>query len=501
MKRRTFVRSSMAAAATALPGREAWADWYRVVTQAQGDLEAVQGAGGTVTLKGAAIRELGSSLGGRLLLARSAGYEEARRVLNPSIDKRPALIAQPARVTEIQAAVSFARHHGLLTAVKCGGHSFSGQSTCDGGLMIDLSGLRGVTVDPVAKRARVPGGSLLGQVDRATQEHGLVTPLGTVSHTGVGGLTTGGGFGRLARRFGLALDNVTAVEVVTADGKLVRASPSENEDLFWGVRGGGGNFGIVTSFEFQLHPMQRQVIGGSMVFPMAKARAVLGFYADYSTQAPDDLYLDLFIIQPPGGAPPAIGLQSCYSGPAAGAERVYQPFKRLGTPLSDGVKTIDYVDLQRSGDLTDPRANGMYLKSGFNSEVTPDLITTIIKGFQGHPARMTQFFIPQCGAAIGRVQPAATAFAHRYAKQSLILMVAWRVGDDPAPHLAWARQYWATIEPFTKGFYTNEVADESAKVIDDNYRENHARLVTVKNKYDPTNLFRLNANVRPSVGG
>jgi len=490
-----------AAAATALTRKQSFAELYRPVLQDPGDLLAVRGDGRKVTLKSAAIKELAASMRGRVLLAKSEGYEEARRVLNPTIDRHPALIAQPGSTAEVQAAVAFARANGLLTAVKCGGHSFSGQSTCDGGIMIDLSGLRGVRVDPATKRAIVAGGSLLGQVDGATQPHDLVTPLGTVSHTGVGGLTTGGGFGRVARRFGLALDNVTAVEVVTADGKLLRANKDENEDLFWGVRGGGGNFGIVASFEFRLHPMPRKVLGGDMLFPISKARDVLSFYGEYSAEAPDDLYLDVFMGIPPGGGEGFIGLQSCYSGPERGAAAAYEPFKRLGTPMTDRVRAINYVDLQRSGDTTDPRAMGTYVKSGFNSLVSADLITAIMTGFQGHPARMTQVFIPQCGGAINRVPTTATAFAHRYAKQSLMVMVAWKAGDDSTPHMAWARRYWATLEPFTKGFYPNEVADETADVIDANYRENHQRLVTIKNKYDPTNLFRLNANVRPIARG
>jgi len=224
---------------------------------------------------------------------------------------------------------------------------------------------------------------------------------------------------------------------------------------------------------------------------------VLAFYADYNTQAPDELYLDVALGLPPGGGEGFVKLQCCYSGPESGAARVHEQFKRLGTPAANEVKALDYVDLQRSGDITDPRANGMYLKSGFNSQVDASLISAILSGFQGHPGRMTQVFLPQCGGAIGRVATTATAFPHRYAKQSIILLIAWRAGDDPTQHMAWARKYWATLEPFTQGFYTNEVADESAQVIDANYRENLQRLVTLKKKYDPTNLFRLNANVRP----
>jgi FAD/FMN-containing dehydrogenase len=420
-------------------------------------------------------------------------------VLNPTIDRRPALIVQPTGAADVRTAVAFARESSLLVAVKCGGHSFSGQSTCDRGMMIDLSVLRGVRVDPRARRAWVAGGTLLGQLDHEAMAHGLVAPMGTVSHTGVGGLTTGGGFGRVARRFGLALDNVTAVDVVTADGRFLRASQAQNEDLYWGVRGGGGNFGVVTSFEFQLHPMQRQVIAGNISFPIARARDVLSFYADYSARAPDELYLDFFMVRPPGGAEGVVGLAACYSGPASSADRALAPLRRLGTPLEDGITAIDYVAMQRSGDVTDPRAMGTYLKSGFTSEIGADLIGAILQGFEGHPARLTQLVTQHAGGAIGRVPVAATAFAHRHAQVNVLAIVSWRAGDDPAPHMQWTRQYWAALEPFTRGFYSVEVADQSARVVNANYGSNYRRLVTIKNKYDPTNLFRLNANVQPTV--
>lgn len=392
----------------------------------------------------------------------------------------------------------FAREHGLLLAVKCGGHSFSGMSTCDRGMMIDLSSMRGVRVDPSAKKAVVEGGTLLGLVDHETAAHGLVTTLGTVSHTGVGGLTTGGGFGRLARRFGLALDNVTAVDVVTADGSVHHATADENPDLFWGVRGGGGNFGVVTTFEFQLHPMQRQVIAGDLVFPLARAKDILRFYADYTPQAPDDLELGFVMRQPPGGAPGATVLTACYCGPAAAADRVLSPLRKLGTPLEDNVKAVDYVAAQQSGDMKDPRAMAMYVKSGFTTGLPDTLIAAMLEGFDPHPARMTQIFSQQSGGAINRVASDATAFPHRHAAHNLLTAVAWKAGEDATPHMASARTYWALLEPLTSGFYTNEVADESGAAIDANYRGNHSRLVTIKKKYDPDNLFRLNANVNPA---
>jgi FAD/FMN-containing dehydrogenase len=493
MKRRTFVRSTLSAAvAVSLPG-------FRISWQDPPDVAAVTGDGKAVTLTGKQVARLADRLRGRLLLAADDGYDEARRILNPSFDKRPALIVQPTGTADVRAAVEFAHEHRLLVAVKCGGHSLSGQSTCDRGLLIDLSTFRGVRVDPSARRAWVAGGTLLGQVDHEAMAHGLVTPLGTVSHTGVGGLTLGGGFGRVARRFGLAIDNLAAVEIVTADGRIRRASPDEHDDLYWGVRGGGGNFGVVTSFEFQLHPMQREVLGGDIAFPFARARDVLEVFAEYGAQAPDDLAMDPFVVLPPGGADGVAGFGICYSGPAAGADRALAPIRALGTALNDGVKPIDYVALQRSGDMSDPRAVSLYVKGGFVSDVPAGLIGTILDGFEGHPARTTQVFFQQCGGAIGRVAPEATAFPHRSARGNMLALVGWKFGDDPAEHVRWIRQYYERLDPFTRGFYVND-ADPNASdaALNANYLGNYPRMAAVKTAYDPTNLFRLNPNVKPT---
>jgi FAD/FMN-containing dehydrogenase len=498
MKRRTFVRSTFAAAATTIPARKSFASLYRLVTQDVGDLVAVRGDGTKITLRGASIKALKASLKGQLLLAKDQGYDEARQILNPSFDKHPALIVQPTTTDDIRRAVEFAHGSSLLVAVKCGGHSFSGQSTCDGGLQIDLARYRGVQVDPKARKVSVMGGTLLGQVDREVLPHGLVTPLGTVSHTGVGGLTTGGGFGRVARRFGLALDNVTAVDVVTADGQLRHANKDENPDLYWAVRGGGGNFGIVSSFEFALHPLSQQVIGGNLIFPISKARDVFSFYGEYLSRAPDELYLDLVLEQPPGGGPGRVRLHTCYSGPSAQAAKVLEPIRKLGTPLSDEIKPIDYVALQRSTDMTDPRALGLYLKSGFIRRLGPDLIGKIIDGFKGDPGRLTTVMFQHCGGAISRIPVGATAFAHRYAALNMIMLVGWPAQSSSAAPIGWAREYWKSLEPFTQGFYTNEVETEhTVATVNANYRENYPRLVAIKQKYDPGNLFRLNANIQP----
>ena len=502
MKRRTFFRSSLAAAAAVSVSRTpSFATLYQEAPQAPPDVDAITGAGGQITLRGRDIADLAARLRGRLLLPGDDGYDQARHILNPSFDKRPALIAQPTGTADVRTAVDFAREHdNLLLAVKCGGHSASGKSTCDGGMLIDLSAFRDVRVDPVARRARVTGGSLLGQLDHESMAYDLVTPMGTVSHTGVGGLVTGGGFGRVARRFGLAVDNLTAVDVVTADGQFVRADRHENPDLYWGVRGGGGNFGIVTSFEFQLHPMQRQVVGGQIMFPIEKARDVLTLFADFSLEAPDELSIGFSMALPPEGADGVAGFSVCYSGPENEAERVLAPIRKLGTPVFDGIEAMDYVALQRSGDTDDPRARGSYLKSGFISEMPAGLVSAIVEGFQGDPGRSTAVFFQQSGGAIGRVANDATAFSHRDASGNLLAAVGWKHGDATSEHIRWIKSYWATLDPFTRGFYTNDLEiDHGAAAVNANYRENYDRLVTIKNKYDPGNLFRLNANVQPRV--
>jgi FAD binding domain/Berberine and berberine like len=496
MKRRDFLNSSLLAAAVTVPGIRAA---YAVVgTGEVPDVAAITGDGREITLRGADIRDLAARMRGSLLLAGEDGYDKARLILNPSFDKHPALIAQPTGAADVRAVVGFARANNLLVAVKCGGHSASGQSTCDKGLMIDLSGFRGVRVDPKARRAWVDGGTLLGEVDHETAAHGLVAPLGTVSHTGVGGLTLGGGFGRLARKFGMSIDNLESVDVVTADGQLRHASATENKDLFWGVRGGGGNFGVVTNFEFRLHPMQRQVIAGTLKFPIARARDVLGMYSDYAASAPDELYVDPALYVPPGGAPGGMYLEVCYCGPAQNAEAALAPLRKLGTPERDSIKANDYVLVQRMNDSGDSRAIGSYLKGGFISQVPDKLVAAIVDGFQPDPGRMTMLFFQHCGGAASRQAEGATAFAQRDSIANMMAVSGWKQGDAPAAHMDATRSYWKTLEPFTRGFYVNDLAREAtAKDINANYRGNYQRLVKLKQTYDPTNLFRLNANIQP----
>jgi FAD/FMN-containing dehydrogenase len=503
MKRRDFVQSSLwTAAALGVTNFKAVHALSRPGTVP--DVAAVTGDGRQITLRGTDIQDLAAKLHGQLLLAGDRGYDDARRILNPSFDKNPALIVQPVDVPDIEAAVNFARANSLLVAVKCGGHSHSGQSTCDRGMQIDLSTFRGVSVDANARRASVKGGTLLGQVDKETAAHGMVTPLGTVSHTGVGGLTLGGGFGRLARKFGMAIDNLESVDIVTADGKLLHASASDNPDLYWAARGGSGNFGIVTNFAFKLHPMQPQVVAGKVVYPIAKAREVLTMWSEYAATAPDDLYIDPTMALPPGNAPGMVSLEVCYAGPQADAERALAPIRKLGTPMQDGIKAMDYTRVQRMNDSTDTRGIASYLKGGFIGKGSPELVSALVDGLQGDPRRMTILFFQHCGGASSRVAESSTAFAHRYALANMMTVAAWPINasaDDTTAHIEATRRYWKTLEPHTRGFYVNDLAREvTAKELNDNYRSNYERLVALKMKYDPTNLFRLNANVTPMKG-
>ncbi len=498
MDRRRFLQSTLATSvAAALPTTQAIAA-LQALTQVSGDVRAVTGERNEISLEKAAVQELADSLRGNLLLPGNPGYEEARRVLNQSIDRHPALIVQPTGVADIQNAVTFAKERQLLLAVKCGGHSYGGKSTCDGGMQIDLSLFRHARVDPASRTAYVAGGSLLAALDHEAMAHGLVAPAGTVSHTGVGGLSTAGGFGRISRRFGLTLDNIKGVDIVTADGRLLHASADENPDLYWGVRGGGGNFGIVTSFQYALHPMQRQVIGGDVVFPLDRARDLIQFYADFSVQAPDDLYIDFYVNATGSGEGSGTGFHICYSGPEKDADKVLAPVRKLGEPAFTNLGPIDYVAIQRSWDYADFRNIGEYLKSGFVNEFPGSMLDAAIDGFEADPGRNTMLYFQQSGGAIGRVPVDATAFPHRKALAAMMVLTSWPLGSDGSPHIDYLRDYWSTIEPRTDGYYTVDSGSESRDVRHANYQGNFPRLLEVKKKYDPENLFRLNANIAPT---
>ena len=498
MNRRLFLQSAVAAGVSAA-ATPSLAAQYAALTKVSSSIQAVTGNRAAVEIEQAAVEELSASLRGNLLLPGNPGYDKARKVLNPGIDKHPALVVQPDGVTDIRKAVTFARERDLLLAVKCGGHSYAGKSTCEDGMQIDLSTLRHARVDVAKRIAHVAGGSLLGELDREAMAVGLVTTAGTVSHTGVGGLTTAGGFGRVGRRFGLALDNVVGADVVTADGRLLHASAEENDDLFWAIRGGGGNFGIVTNFEFQLHPMQRTFVAGTVLYPFELAQDGYKVYRDHGTTAPAELYVDPMIMRPLGAPAGMAGFEICWSGSEKNADKVLQPFLSIGEPVMNTVKAIDYVEAQRAWDNTDPRNDAEYMKAGFVNEFTDELMRDILDGFEPLERRGVMLYLQQSAGAIGQVPVEATAFAHRKSIANMFVSVTWPKDDEAGAHVEYIRGYWNSLFPYTDGYYTVDTADESREERHANYQGNFPRLLELKKKYDPTNLFRLNANINPEA--
>ena len=496
MKRRDFLAGSTVAISAAL-----FPSWkgFSAETNIPLAIPAVTGKKEEITIIRSSIVDLKQSLKGRVLLSSDSEYHVARLVRNRIIDKKPALIVQCVDEADIQKAVNFARSHNILTAVKCGGHSVSGKGTCDQGLMIDLSPFRGTKLDKENKRLFIKGGSWLGEMDEASIPHGLGTTAGTVSHTGVGGLATGGGFGRLGRKYGLTLDNIVSIEIVTADGELRYADKNENPDLFWAVRGGGGNFGIVTTFEFKLHEMNKDVIGGRITFDFKDVKQLLKFHGEHSLEASWDMYQDPVVFAPPGGFGNTVYFDVCYSGPHKDADKAFAPLRKAGKVIHDEIDIIDYRDLQKSGDDDDPRGASQYLKGGYTINISDGLIDAIVDNLEAHPERGSMAFFQQAGGKINTIASDATAFPSRYAEHNLITGSFWTYGVDTAPHMAWSRRYWKTVSPYTDGFYINDEFSESQKEVNLNFLGNYERLVQIKDKYDPTNLFRLNANIRPSV--
>jgi FAD/FMN-containing dehydrogenase len=494
MRRRDFVRSSLSLAAL-WPTGTLLSRLTFAAADAAANLPALTLTGATTTLLRAELAELASAMRGALLLPDQRGYDEARKVWNGMIDKRPALIARCAAPSDVMLAVNFAREHQLLTAVRGGGHSFSGKSTCDGGMVIDLSPMQSVRVEPFRRLARIEGGAPQAHLDRETRPFDLVTTTGTVSLTGVAGLTLGGGFGRVARRFGLACDNLVSIDVVAADGRLVTASERENADLFWGVRGGGGNFGVATSFEYRLHPMEHTILGGNILWPLEQAADVLRFYADYSMQTPDELNLDLILRNPRDGDR-FVGVQVCWSSGHADGEKALRDLRAFGRPMSDTIAARDYVQLQASADAGSAPGARRYVKSGFFSDLHP-AIDAILEAFRGAEPGTIGFAMQQGGGAISRIPTDATAFANRDTRYWANLSTRSQAPQDDAARIAAVREAWKLIEPHTSGFYVNATSEEQERRVSTNYGTNYPRLAALKQKYDPGNLFRLNANIVP----
>jgi FAD/FMN-containing dehydrogenase len=492
MRRRHFVGAGLALAAS-WPLRG-----FTSVLKGVGDVPARTLAGGETVLPGSAIEALAGALRGEVLLAGNPDYDRTRRVWNASFDKKPALIARCTGAADVQQAVIFAREHQLLTAVRAGGHSYSGKSSCDGGLMIDLQLMQGVRVDPETKRAYLESGSLLGQLDHECAAFKLATTAGTVSHTGAAGLTLGGGLGRLGRRFGLACDNAASFDIVTADGRFLRANDKENSDLYWGLRGGGGNFGVVTAIEYRLHDMDPVILGGSIAWPVAQARDVLRYYRDVAPDAPDVVNLAPVLYSGPDGA--MIEIEVCWSGDRAQGEAWLRKLRAFGKPAHDDIAPMPYVAIQSSGDELLAPGRYYYMKTGMLTQLKDDGIDLMIDSFKRMPDWYL-LFCDHCGGAYRHMAPAATAFPNRDMLFTLGAHSIWPNKNDIEENTAKMRANWRELEPLTKGFYTNYVdSDVTMAGYRDNYGANFERLVALKAKYDPNNQFRLNANVPPRLG-
>lgn len=453
------------------------------------------------------IEAFRARLRGEVLRAGDNGYEEARQVWNAMIDRRPGLIARCVDAADVVQSVAFARAQNLLVAVRGGGHNIAGNAVCDGGLMIDLSPMRSVQVDPQAQRAQVGPGATLGDFDREAQAFGLATPLGINSTTGVAGLTLGGGFGWLSRKYGMSIDNLVAADVVTADGELVLVSADQNADLFWGIRGGGGNLGVVTRFEFQLHRVGPEVLSGLIVFPFGQARSLLTQYRQFVETMPDDMNVWVVLRQaPPLPFLPAevhgkevVAFAICHAGDVNEGQRRIELLRGFGKAHGEHVGVVPYTAWQQAFDpLLTPGARN-YWKSHNFAELSDGALDAIIKYAGNLPSSQCEIFIGLIGGQASRVAPDATAYAHRDAKFVLNVHGRWERAEEDAQGIAWARAFFASAAPYaTGGVYVNFLTEEETDRIGAAYGPNYRRLVELKKRFDPDNLFKLNQNIKPT---
>jgi len=454
--------------------------------------------GGTeIMIREEAIGAFRASLRGDILEPRDAQYDDSRKIWNGMIDKRPALIVRCAGVSDVLQCVRFARSHQVPVAVRGGGHNVAGYAMCNGGMVIDLARMRSVQVDPVRRTARAEGGAIWADVDHETQAFGLATTGGTVSDTGIGGLTLGGGFGWLMGKHGLTCDNLLSLDMVTADGQFRTVRATEHPDLFWAVRGGGGNFGVVTAFEYQLHPVG-PVVAGMLLYPVAQAKSVLAHCCDFLRTAPEELGVVAGLLTSPEGAQ-LCGVVVCYNGPQAAGERVLQPLRAFGTPSLDSIGLVSYHQVQTMLDPALPRGRKYYVKANLMRDVSDGAIETLVQGFATVPSRYTMALLVHLGAAPGRVRPEETAFYYRETGYHFEILSGWDDAQHSEANIAWTRQLWNAMQPFgSGGIYINQMVDEGEQAVRTAYGPvAHQRLVDVKTTYDPLNLFRHNQNIRP----
>jgi FAD/FMN-containing dehydrogenase len=453
-----------------------------------------------------AVDELQASFGGELVRPGDGDYDVHRKVWNGSIDRRPGLIARCAGVADVRHAVRFAREHELVVAVRGGGHSFPGLSVCDDGMLIDLGPMKGIRVDPEAGTVRAQAGVLLGELDRETQAFGLAVPAGIVTHTGLAGLTLGGGIGWIMRKYGLTIDQLQSVDVITADGELVKASEDHNADLFWGVRGGGGNFGIVTDFEFRLNPLGPHVVAGPVFWSMEDAPDVLRFYRDWVADCPDDLMT--IVVQRRAPALPVVppdlvgklvvAVVACYAGPIEDGERVVRPLKEFGSPVLDLCQPKPYLAHQQMFDPSFRPGWWYYVRSCDVAELADDVIDIVVEHGTRITSPVSSIALWQMGGAVARVGEDATAFNGRHAGFTFNINGNSQTADGFEAERQWARDYWSALAPHHTSVYVNFLMEEGEDRVRQAYgADKYDRLKALKRAYDPTNFFRLNQNITP----
>ena len=446
----------------------------------------------------AAAQRFEARLQGEVLRPGDINYEATRRVFNAMIDRRPALIVRCAGAADVVAGVEFAQEHSIPLSVRGGGHSVAGTAVCEGGLMLDLSQMKGIQIDPSRRIAQVQPGLTLGEFDHETQAFGLATTTGVVSMTGIAGLTVGGGVGWLNGKHGLACDNLLAADVVTADGQLRMVSPEEHADLFWAIRGGSGNFGIVTSFTYQLHEVG-PVLAGSVTYPFSAARETLRFYHDFARTCPDELTTSGSLWMEADGTP-GISVAVCYTGNLQAGEQAVRPLREFGPPLGSEIRATPYCALQTAGDAGFPSGRQHYWKSAWLTNLSDEVIAVMLAYLARMPSPASGVGLQQLHGAAARVAPTATAFPHRGGNRyDCQILSQW---DDPAEseeNIRWTREFFTALEPFLdNGVYVNDLGEEGEDRIRAAYGVNYQRLAALKGKYDPTNLFRVNQNVKPS---
>lgn len=457
------------------------------------------------------IENLNYSLRGEVLTSAHESYHSARSIWNGLIDKHPALIVRCRGTVDVFHAVNFARENNLLVAVRSGGHNVAGNAICDDGLVIDLSAMKGIHVDPEARTAKVQAGADWGDLDKETQLHGLVTPGGQVSVTGVAGLTLGGGMGWIRRKWGLSCDNLISVEMVTADGRILTASENENEDLFWAVRGGGGNFGVVTSFEFRLHPLGPEIYGSLTIYPLAEATSVLRKWRDFVLDSPDEVTCDAMIwgmpplpdVPPEMHWAPVLIIPGMYAGPVAKGERALKPGREMGTPIADMSGPQPYLAMQSDMDVMFPDGQLYYWKSLFADIINDDVIDKVVDLANKRPSPQCLIAIRSLGGAMGRIAEDATAYGNRDALFNISIDNTWQDPDQSETMIAWTREAWSSLRELTGGgVYINflGLGEEKEVLSKAAYGRNYDRLQQVKAKYDPDNLFRVNQNITPTNG-